>query len=268
MRESHSSTAERNKRDVSAVESKEKRARQENRREERGPMAELRRLLAESLGTFILTLVAAGGEVIAAVSGGKVSAEARAIAPGLVVMAMIYTLGRVSGAHINPAVTFAFALRRVFPLARVPGYWLAQYAGATFAATVLERLFGPTAELGRSTPHGGTFPAVVMEMLLTGILVLVILNTATKHSLVGPNAALAVGGTVALCGLFAAPVSGASMNPARSLGPALVARSWHDGWIYLAGPFAGAALAVACTWLLRGKQDASEEEAASGQGKE
>lgn len=227
-----------------------------------------RRLVAELLGTFALVLVAAGGEVIAAVSGGEVSPASRAVAPGLAVMVLIYAIGNVSGAHLNPAVTFAFALRRVFPWRYVAGYWLAQVTGAVLAAGVLRALFGRAGHLGITQPHHGVAAALAMEVLLTWLLLTVILGTATQHRLVGADAALAVGAAVALDGLFAAPVSGASMNPARSLGPALVGTEMGDLWVYVAAPFAGAVLAVGGTWLLHGQVKRSETKAAEGEGEQ
>ncbi|HEX9133754.1 MAG TPA: aquaporin [Ktedonobacteraceae bacterium] len=225
---------------------------------------EARRLLAELLGTFALTLVAAGGEVIAVISGGEVSPAARAVAPGLLVMAMIYTLGSQSGAHFNPAVTLAFTLRQDFPWRRVPGYWGAQIVGAVLAALLLRVLFGLVGHLGATFPRHGTSEALVMEVVLTFLLVTAILGTATNHRLTGPNAAIAVGGTVALLALFAGPVSGASMNPARSLGPFLVSGQLADAWIYVVGPFAGALLAVLVAWLLRGRTTQEAVETAKG----
>jgi MIP family channel proteins len=239
---------------------------------EPGPRVDpARRLLTEVLGTFALTLVAAGGEVIAGLSGGEVSAAARATAPGLLVLAVIYAVGDVSGAHINPAVTLAFALRGVFPWRRVPAYWLAQMAGAVGAAAFLLATFGLVAQLGATRPGFGVAPALAMEVALTWLLVTVVLGTATRDRVVGPNAALAVGATVALCGLFAGPVSGASMNPARSLGPALVSAAAgggapDDSWIYLLGPAAGAGLACAGIWLVKGSQRQGERKAAAGGG--
>jgi aquaporin Z len=232
-------------------------------------------LLAEAVGTFALTLVAAGAEVVAVASGGEVGHAARVTAPGLMVLALIYALGDVSGAHVNPAVTLAFSLRGVFPWARVPAYWLAQLAGAAGAAAFLGLTFGPVAHLGATMPGQGIPPALAMEVALTWLLVTVILGTATRHRVVGPNAALAVGATVALCGLFAGPVSGASMNPARSLGPALVeaitgagagSAAWQAAWIYVLGPGAGAATAVLGMGLLKGHQKDGEQEAAGGDG--
>lgn len=223
---------------------------------------EARRLFAELLGTFALTFVAAGGEVIAVISGGLVSPAARAVAPGLLVMALIYTLGSQSGAHFNPVVTLAFTLRQDFPWRRVPGYWGAQVVGAVLAALLLRVLFGLVGHLGATLPRHGAIEALVMEVVLTFLLVTVILGTATNHRLTGPNAAIAVGGTIALIGLFAAPISGASMNPARSLGPFLVSGQLADAWIYIVGPFAGALLAVGVAWLLRGRTTPEAVEAA------
>ncbi len=225
---------------------------------------EARRLFAELLGTFALTLVAAGGEVFAVISGGEVSPAARAVAPGLLVMAMIYTLGNQSGAHFNPVVTLAFTLRQDFPWKRVPGYWGAQFVGAVLAALLLRVLFGLVGHLGATFPHHGTIEALVMEVVLTFLLVTVILGTATNHRLTGPNAALAVGGTIALLALIAGPISGASMNPARSLGPFLVSGQLGDSWIYIVGPFVGGLLAVLVAWLLRGRTTPEAVETAKG----
>ena len=226
-----------------------------------------RRLLAEGLGTFALTFVAAGGEVIGSISGGEVGHAARAVAPGLTVMALIYAIGDCSGAHFNPAVTLAFALRRDFPRRWILSYWAAQFAGATAAAGLLRCLFGAAAHLGATLPKHGPVTSLVMEIALTWLLLTVILGTASRYSLVGPNAALAVGATIALCGLFAGPVSGASMNPARSLGPMLVMGQMRWAWIYVAGPVAGALAAVSLTFLLHGpKQGEPEQEAATGKG--
>jgi aquaporin Z len=232
------------------------------------PHGEARRLLAELLGTFALTLVAAGGEVIARVSGGEVSSAAKVVAPGLTMMALIYAMGDVSGAHFNPGVTLAFAVRRAFPWSRLPGYWAAQLCGALIAAASLHVMFGDVAHLGASEPHAGVTTALGMEVLLTWLLVTVILGTATRYALIGADAALAVGATIALDGLFAGPISGASMNTARSLGPAIVAAHLTNAWIYVLGPFAGAVLAVGTTWLIHGSHRAEEQEAASGDGGE
>ena len=228
--------------------------------------AVVRCLFAEFFGTAALTTVAAGGEVIATLSGGEVSHDARAIAPGLLVMALIYAIGDVSGAHVNPAVTLAFALRRDFPWRKVPLYWIVQIAGALGAAWFLRALFGTAAHLGANQARHGAGTAFVMEILLSWLLITVILGTATRNRLIGPNAAIAVGGTIALCGLFAAPISGASMNPARSLGPALVGGATGHLWIYLIGPVVGALLAVVGTWIMHGGRKPKERDAATGDG--
>jgi len=223
-----------------------------------------RRLGAELLGTWALTTVAAGGVMIGALSGGEVGPSARVVAPALLVMALIYVLGPLSGAHFNPAVTLAFALRRDFPWRRVPVYWAVQIGGAVLAVLLLQAILGPVGDLGATRPHHGTLAAFGMETVLSVLLVTVILGTATNHHLVGHNAALAVGATIALDGLFAAPISGASMNPARSLGPALVSGHLADAWIYVAGPLLGALVAVGVAWLLRGGTTPDAVEAASG----
>ncbi|MDQ2800490.1 MAG: aquaporin [Armatimonadota bacterium] len=236
---------------------------------EPGLADQLRPYFAEMLGTFALTFVAAGGEVIAHVSGGEVSHAARMIAPGLVVMALIYAIGDASGAHFNPAVTFAFAARCSFPWTRVPGYWASHMIGSLLAAALLRSLFGNVADLGANHPHYGVGTSFVMEVFLTMLLITVILGTATRYSLIGPNAALAVGATIALCGLFAGPISGASMNPARSLGPALLSGKVDSAWVYLAGPFLGSALATLGMAYLHKQKDPKEDEAAEGdEGKE
>ena len=211
-------------------------------------------------------MVAAGGPTIAAATGQGLGGAALVIAPGLLVMAMIYTLGPLSGAHFNPAVTLAFVLRRNFPWTWVPGYWIVQLVGAVLAALLLRALFGVAGQLGATTPHNGAGTSFVMEMILTCLLVTVILATAANYRIVGHNAAIAVGGTIILDGLFAAPVSGASMNPARSFGPAVVSGNLHDLWIYIAGPAIGAVLAVGIAWLLRGPGSRHADEAARGTG--
>ncbi|GAC1406458.1 MAG: hypothetical protein NVSMB52_20000 [Chloroflexota bacterium] len=223
-----------------------------------------RRLFAELLGTFALTTVAAGGGVIAAINGGVPGDTSRVVAPALLVMAMIYSLGPISGAHFNPVVTLAFALRQDFPWLRVPGYVLMQCIGALLAAALLRILFGTAGHLGANLPHHGTLTSVVMEGILTFFLLTVILATAANAKIVGHNASIAVAATIALDGLFAGPISGASMNPARSLGPALVAGEPGDLWIYIIGPAAGALIAVGVAWLLRGGTNPSAQEAASG----
>jgi aquaporin Z len=224
------------------------------------------RLFAELLGTFLLTLVAAGADVIGAATGRPADNLARYVAPALLVMAMIYTIGNVSGAHLNPVVTLAFSLRRDFPKGRVLGYWGAQMAGSLLAALFLLVVFGDRAHLGATIPNPrtGDGAALVTEIVLTALLVTVILGTAHNQRLVGHNAAFAVAGTIALAGLFAGPVSGASMNPARSFGPALLGGALGSYWIYLVGPVIGALLAAGMAWILRGSHSPAAVAAATG----
>jgi aquaporin Z len=226
------------------------------------------RLAAEAIGTFALTFVAAGADTMAGISADQVSPIARAIAPGLLVMALIYAMGNRSGAHFNPAVTLAFAVRRLFPPGWVLPYWIAQLAGAIAAGAVLAGLFGAAADAGVTAPKlVSPATALVLEVILTALLATVILGTADRYALIGPDAAIAVGATIALCGLIALPIEGASMNPARSLGPAVVAGRLEDAWIYLAGPAIGALIAVAIAWLLNGSapRDGKQQEAAQGE---
>ena len=227
---------------------------------------EWRRLFAEAWGTFLLVVVAAGAVVVGAQSGGTISLEMKVIAPGLMVMAIIYFMGAVSGAHLNPAVTLAFALRRNFPWSRVPGYIIAQIIGGIAAATFLRTLFGIQGLLGSTTPGPGVSDsaALVMEVLLTTGLVSVILGTASGARNVGSNGALAVGGYIALAGLWAAPISGASMNPARSFAPDLIRGDMSTTWVYVAGPVLGAIIAVGFEWILKGKPTAAGTLAARG----
>ncbi len=225
------------------------------------------RLIIEFIGTFILVTVAAGSGVINHyVGGGPISRTAAVIAPGAVVMAMIYALGPLSGLHINPAVTLAFTGRRVFKAAWVLPYLAVQFAGAVCAALVLQAMYGHVASGGNYpiAKPGGEWRSLVMETILTAILVTVILNTATGYRSIGHNAALAVGSTVALLGLFASPISGASMNPARTLGPDIVSWDFTGWWIYIVGPLAGATIAVMMIGLVRGLPDRAEREAAEG----
>ena len=227
------------------------------------------RLIIEFLGTFVLVTVAAGAGVINHYAGGgPISRSAAVIAPGAAVMAMIYAWGPLSGLHINPAVTFAFAGRGVFPRAWVIPYWVAQFAGALGAALFLQVMFGHVSEGGNYpiTKPGGDWRSLVMEIVLTTILVSIILNTATGARSIGHNAAIAVGSTVALLGLFASPISGASMNPARSLGPDIIGRDYTGWWVYLAGPVIGAFIAVMIIQAVRGLPDKDEREAAEGGG--
>lgn len=216
------------------------------------PSQEWRRLFSELLGTFMLVLVAAGGGILHA--KGQISLSAAVVAPGLMVMAIILFMGAVSGAHLNPAVSLAFALRRDFPWKRLPGYVLVQLVGATLACLFLDAVFGDVRHLGATLPGPGyaNWQALLMEVVLTTVLVSVILGTASAAQNVGRVAALGVGGYIALAGLWSAPVSGTSMNPVRSFGPALVSGDFSSYWVYVLGPIAGACIAVGCAWILRG----------------
>ncbi len=229
------------------------------------PRLEWRRLFAELLGTFLLVLVAAGGAIIHA--KGQISLAAAVVAPGLMVMAIILFMGAVSGAHLNPGVSIAFALRRDFPWKRLPGYIIIQLVGATLACLFLDAVFGNIEHLGATLPGPGyaNWQALLMEVVLTAGLVSVILGTASAAQNVGAIAALGVGGYIALAGLWSAPVSGTSMNPARSFGPALVSGDFSSYWVYLLGPVAGALIAVGCAYVLRGRAlDSISYAAASG----
>src|SRR5499427_3010088 len=225
------------------------------------------RLIIELVGTFVLVTVAAGAGVINHYAGGNpISRTAAVIAPGAVVMALIYAWGPLSGLHINPAVTFAFTGRGVFPPKWMVPYWVVQFAGAIGAALFLQVMFGDMSTGGNYpiTTPGGEWKSLVMEIVLTAILVSVILNTATGHRSIGHNAAIAVGATVALLGLFASPISGASMNPARTLGPDIISTNFTGWWVYVAGDLIGAAVAVIIITLVRGTPDKDEREAAQG----
>jgi aquaporin Z len=231
------------------------------------PRFAYRRLFSEILGTFLLVLAAAGGGLLHA--RGEISLAAAVVAPGLTVLAVILFMGAVSGAHLNPVVSLAFALRRDFPWRRVPGYIVAQLVGATLACLFLLAVFGNVEHLGATLPGPGYhgWQALLMEIALTGGLVSVILGTASAAQNVGTIGALGVGGYIALAGLWAAPVSGTSMNPARSFGPALVSGHWATYWAYVVGPVAGAIIAVGCALILRGHggHDRVARATASGQ---
>jgi aquaporin Z len=214
-----------------------------------------RRLFSELLGTFFLVLVAVGGGMVSARFGGNaVPYTAKVVAPALMVAAIILFMGAVSGAHLNPAVSIAFALRGDFPWKRVPAYIVAQFLGAILATLLLWALIGKQGSAGLTLPGSGISAgtAMVWELVLTVGLVSVILGTASGAQQLGPIAALGVASYIALAGLWGSNVSGASMNPARSLGPALVKGDWTAWWAYLVGPIAGGIIAVGIAWVLRG----------------
>lgn len=228
---------------------------------------EWRRLFAESWGTFLLVVVAAGAAVVGAQSGGAITLSMKVVALGIMVMAIIYFMGAVGGAHLNPAVTLAFAMRRNFPWRRVPGYVAAQFVGGIVAAVFLRAMFGTIGLLGATTPGEGVsdIKALIMEILLTTGLISTILGTASGARNIGSNGALAIGGYIALAGLWAAPVSGASMNPVRSFAPDLIRGDLITTWIYIVGPVLGAFIAVGFEWILKGKATFAGTLAAQGE---
>ena len=230
------------------------------------PRQEWRRLFAEVLGTFLLVLAGAGAGVVDAVSHGAVGRGASVSAPGLMVMAVILFMGAVSGAHLNPAVTLGFAVRGDFPWRRVPGYVLAELLGSTLAVLLLWAMFGKVGSLGATEPGAGIsdLQAMLMEMTLTVGLVSVILGTASRSQNLGPLSALGVGSYIVLAGLWSSPISGASMNPARSFGPDLVLGNFDHYWVYVVGPVLGALIAVGFAFVLRGHAEVGGAAAAQG----
>jgi aquaporin Z len=218
------------------------------------PRQEWRRLFSELLGTFFLVLAAAGGGMMGHAFPGVISHTAAVTAPALTVMAIILFMGKISGAHLNPAVSIAFWLRRDFPARRVVGYVFIQLIGATLAALFLHGVIDVSAKNGSNYVAGGytNGEAYLMEAVLTLGLVSVILGTASGAQNIGILGAFGVGAYIALAGLWGSPISGASMNPARTFGPNLVGADFTSYWVYVAGPLAGAMLAVGAAWVLRG----------------
>jgi len=219
------------------------------------PRQEWRRLFSELLGTFFLVLAAAGGGMMSHAFPGVISHTDAVTAPALTVLGIILYMGKVSGAHLNPAVSIAFALRGDFPWRRVPGYIVAQLAGATLAALVLHAIINVSATYGSNYPAKGysAGAAFWMELILTTGLVSVILGTASGAQNVGVIGALGIAGYIALAGLWGSPISGASMNPARTFGPDLASTTFTSYWVYIAGPIAGAVIAVGIAFVLRGR---------------
>ncbi|WP_308468575.1 MIP/aquaporin family protein [Rathayibacter soli] len=216
---------------------------------------EWRRLVSELLGTFFLVLVAAGGGMMGQAFAGTITRTDAVVAPGLMVFAIILFMGKVSGAHLNPAVSIAFALRGDFPWARVPGYILIQLIGASLAAWFLTGVLPVSASFGSNYPAKGYSDGIafVMELVLTFGLVSVILGTASGAQNVGIIGAFGVGAYIVLAGLWGSPISGASMNPARTFGPDLVSGDFTGYWLYVVGPIAGGVIAVGMAFLLRGR---------------
>ncbi len=224
---------------------------------------EARALFAELLGSFFLTFVAIASAVVVA-THPETGNIVKTAAPGLIVMALVYSIGSVSGAHINPVITVAFALRRAFPWQRVPAYIVAQIIGAITAAISVRLLFGSAAYDASLLSHINTPQALGMEILLTMILVTIVIGTATGNKIVGSNAGIAVGGTISLCIMLGETVSGPSMNPALSLGQLLIAGNLSHYWIFVVGPLIGAALAVTFNYISHGKSTEHEQATANG----
>ncbi len=218
------------------------------------PGQEWRRLFSELYGTFLLVIVAAGGGMMSQAFPDTIDRSAAVVAPGLMVMGIILFMGKVSGAHLNPAVSLAFAARGDFPWRRVPGYIVVQLIGAMLAALFLHGVIDVSASFGSNYVAAGYSDGqgYLMEALLTLGLVSVILGTASGAQNIGILGALGVGGYIALAGLWGSPISGASMNPARTFGPDLVSGTFSDYWVYVAGPLTGALIAACFAYVLRG----------------
>ena len=212
----------------------------------------MRKNLAEFLGTFVLVFAGTGAIVINEVSGGVIGHAGIAMVFGLVVMSMIYSFGDVSGAHFNPAVTIAFWAAGRFPGKEIAGYVVFQFAGALTASGCLALLFPNNQLLGGTQPAGSAMQTLALEVILTAILMFVILSVSTGAKEKGITAGIAIGSVIAFEAMFAGPISGASMNPARSLGPALISGNLQHLWIYLAGTTIGALLAVPLCHAVRG----------------
>ncbi len=215
----------------------------------------MRALVAEALGTFALVFAGAGAVMVDAKTHqlGHVGVS---LVFGLVIMAMIYAVGHISGAHFNGAVTFAFALTRHFPWPRAAAYWAAQLTGAVAAAAVLRVSLGNVAHVGATLPSGSQRQSFFWELVLTAILMFVIMAVATDTRAVGEAAAIAIGGTIALDALVGGPISGASMNPMRSMGPAFVSGDLHALWLYIVAPVIGASVGALLYQFVRGEAEA------------
>lgn len=212
----------------------------------------LRRSVAEGLAAFALVFAGCGAVVTNAAHRGTLGSVGVSLVFGLVIMVMIYATGHLSGAHINPAVTIAFTLTRHFPGRDAVAYVGAQLTGATAGAFVLLAAWSSKpASLGSTVPSVGIGTALLYEVVLTAVLMFVIIAVATDTRAVGAAAAIAIGGTVGLDALFGGPITGASMNPARSFGPALASGTWNDFWIYVVGPVVGAALGAFAYQFIR-----------------
>lgn len=204
----------------------------------------MNKYLAELVGTFALVFCGTGAIIVNELSEGALGHLGIAFTFGLIVIAMIYSIGDISGAHINPAVTIAFVLAGKFPSKQVIPYILAQILGAILASGVLKLLFFETQTMGETLPAGGALQSFILEVILTFFLMFVIINVATGSKEVGTMAGIAIGVTVLLEAIFAGPITGASMNPARSIGPAIIRLNFSHLWVYLTAPVIGAVLAI------------------------
>jgi aquaporin Z len=214
----------------------------------------MKRYVAEILGTFAMVFCGTGAIIINQQTNGEITHVGVAITFGLIVMAMIYALGNISGAHLNPAVTIAFTLAKKFEVKRVAPYIISQLVGALLASLVLKYLFPTNEFLGATLPSGTALQSFILEFLLTFFLMLVIINVATGSKEQGMFAGLAIGSTVLLEAMFAGPICGASMNPARSLAPAIVSGHTEHLWVYISATILGAALAIP-TWKFLNQKD-------------
>jgi MIP family channel proteins len=220
----------------------------------------VRCLVAEVIGTFALVFAGCGAVMVDAKTE-QLGHVGVAISFGLVILFGIYAVGHISGAHFNPAVTFAFALTRHFPWPRAALYWGAQLVGAIAAAALLRASLGNIADVGATLPSGSQGQSFLWEFIMSAFLMFVILAVATDTRAVGEAAAIAIGGTIALDALFGGPISGASMNPARSTGPALVSGNLHALWLYIVAPILGASVGGLAYQFVRGEHPRAEEEA-------
>lgn len=217
----------------------------------------IKKLTAEFIGTYFLVFCGTGAVVIDQQAHGVVTHIGVAITFGLVVMSLIYALGDISGAHMNPAVSIAFVVAKRFAMKNLPGYLIAQVIGATLASLTLKALFPNNEMLGATMPAGSEMQSFILEFLLSFLLMLVIINVATGSKEVGMFAGIAIGSVVLLEAMFAGPICGASMNPARSIGPATVSQHFEHLWLYIAAPTAGAATSVLLWNFLTSKNNKS-----------
>ncbi|PWA79641.1 major intrinsic protein, Aquaporin-like protein [Artemisia annua] len=219
----------------------------------------LRKVVAEVVATFVLVFVSCGCAALGASDEPKVSQLGISVASGLIVTVMIYAVGHISGAHMNPAVTIAFATVRHFPWKQVPFYAVAQFTGSIAASFALKTLLQPIENLGTTTPSGTDLQALIMEIIVTFIMMFVTSAVATDSKAVGELAGIAVGSAVCINSILAGPISGGSMNPARTIGPALASNTYKGIWVYIVGPITGTLLGVMCYSFIRATNEQDKE---------